>query len=149
MTGIRPLVGATVTVQPGGRLVLLVRDAAGWPTLCRLLSSANLAGAKEQPHLTLPTLALHTTGLLALVGPDSLTAARLQGGDEPGAAPPDTAWMRYAHREACPRSPGRCGVTVSRSGVGAPGAGREGGRVGGAARRCTGRRRQPPSGGRG
>ena len=66
--------------------MLLVQDAAGWANLCRLLSAANLAGSKERPRLTLPTLALHAAGLAALAGPDTLVAARLLAGDGPGAA---------------------------------------------------------------
>lgn len=83
---LRPIVGATVRVEPGGRLVLLVEDASGWANLCRLLSAANLAGTKERPRLTLPTLALHAAGLVALAGPATLVAARLLAGDGPGAA---------------------------------------------------------------
>jgi hypothetical protein len=52
--------------QRGPHLVLLARNAAGYRSLCRLLSRANLAGTKAAPRLTQALLADHVEGLVAL-----------------------------------------------------------------------------------
>ena len=84
--GIRPIIGATVEVEPGGRLVLLVarRRRLGQPLPAAV--GGQPGREKERPRLDAGTLALNAAGLTALVGPDSVVAARLLAGDGPGAA---------------------------------------------------------------
>ncbi len=61
-----------VGVDPGHpRVVLLARGAAGWASLCRTISASHLSGERGQPALTLPMVAEHPAGLVALLGPDS------------------------------------------------------------------------------
>ena len=61
-----------VGVDPGHpRAVLLARGAAGWASLCRVISATHLSGERGSPALTLPMVAEHPTGLVALLGPDS------------------------------------------------------------------------------
>ena len=82
--------------QRGPHLVLLARDAAGYRSLCRLLSHANLAGTKGAPRLTQALLADHVEGLVALSGcRESELARRLLAGDRAGAR---TVAREYARR---------------------------------------------------
>jgi error-prone DNA polymerase len=80
--------------QRGPHLVLLARNAAGYRSLCRLVSRANLAGTKSMPRFTHELLAEHTDGLVALSGcREGEIARRLRAGDREGAR---AAAERYA-----------------------------------------------------
>ena len=73
--------------QRGPHLVLLARDAAGYRSLCRLVSRANLAGTKRVPRFSQALLAEHAEGLVALTGcHEGEIARRLRVGDREGAA---------------------------------------------------------------
>jgi DNA polymerase III alpha subunit len=70
----------------GPHLVLLARSQAGWRSLCRLVSRANLAGTKGVPRFSQALLAEHTDGLVALSGcRDGELMRRLRVGDRAGA----------------------------------------------------------------
>ena len=72
--------------QRGPHLTLLARTAAGYRSLCRLVSTANLAGTKRVPRFRQALLAEHTEGLVALSGcRDGEIARRLRVGDRDGA----------------------------------------------------------------
>lgn len=100
--GIRPIYGAEITLRgeegdegsPTDHLTLLVRDATGWQSLCRLLTAAQLAGSKGHPLVTPVFLAANAAGLVCLTGcRHGAVAAPLLVGDE------DTAlgaarWLR-------------------------------------------------------
>ena len=80
--------------QRGPHLVLLARNAAGYRSLCRLVSRANLAGTKSMPRFSQELLAAHTDGLVALSGcREGEIARRLRVGDRAGAR---AAAERYA-----------------------------------------------------
>jgi error-prone DNA polymerase len=84
--GLRPIVGAEITMEDGSVLPLLVRDRTGYQNLCRLISTAKLeprpaalappAGApgpgpqdrKRPCYATWHELAAHAQGLVALTG---------------------------------------------------------------------------------
>ncbi|MBC7223923.1 MAG: DNA polymerase III subunit alpha, partial [Anaerolineae bacterium] len=66
--GLRAVLGAEVTLANGAHLVLLAEDQDGYRHLCQLISAAQLAGQKGQPHLDHETLAAHARGLIALSG---------------------------------------------------------------------------------
>ncbi|MCW5854330.1 MAG: DNA polymerase III subunit alpha, partial [Anaerolineae bacterium] len=76
--GLQPILGSEVTLEDGGRLVLLAETQAGYANLCRLLSSAHRGGAnqfpadpwpgKTAPRLAWATLNAHRDGLIALSG---------------------------------------------------------------------------------
>jgi error-prone DNA polymerase len=84
--GVKPIVGAEVTLANGGHLTLLAESQTGYANLCRLLSAGQLAGGKGQPHLTLETIASHAGGLICLCGGhQGAVAAALLVGDERGA----------------------------------------------------------------
>src|SRR3954453_8054567 len=72
--------------QRGPHLLLLARDAAGYRSLCRLVSRANLTGTKAMPRFEQALLAEHTEGLVALSGcREGEIARRLRAGDREGA----------------------------------------------------------------
>lgn len=66
--GIRPIIGAEVTLADDSHLVLLARDRRGYANLCALLSQAGLAGSKRRPILDWDLLASRARGLIALSG---------------------------------------------------------------------------------
>lgn len=66
--GITPIAGCEVTLSDGHHLTLLARDAAGYRSLCRIVSQAQLAGSKGEPRLDLDALAAGTAGLECLTG---------------------------------------------------------------------------------
>ena len=72
--------------QRGPHLVLLARNAAGYRSLCRMVSRANLAGTKSMPRFSQELLAAHTEGLVALSGcREGEIVRRLRVGDRAGA----------------------------------------------------------------
>ena len=72
--------------QRGPHLVLLARNAAGYRSLCRLVSRANLAGTKSMPRFSHALLAENTEGLVALSGcREGEIGRRLRVGDREGA----------------------------------------------------------------
>jgi error-prone DNA polymerase len=80
--GVRPIVGADVTLADGPPLLLLVENGAGYRNLCRLLTAARSGLNKaDPPTTTRAALATHAGGLIALAGPsprddlDALVAA--------------------------------------------------------------------------
>ena len=68
VVGIRPIVGADVTLQGGYRLVLLAESREGYANLCQLISEARLASARRASQVSLQMLAQHTRGLIVLSG---------------------------------------------------------------------------------
>ncbi|HXQ96113.1 MAG TPA: PHP domain-containing protein [Candidatus Acidoferrales bacterium] len=73
--------------QRGPHLVLLARDQAGYRSLSRLVSAANLAGSKGVPRFTHALLERHSEGIVALSGcRHGEIARRLLAGDREGAA---------------------------------------------------------------
>ena len=72
--------------QRGPHLVLLARNDAGYRSLCRLVSRANLDGTKRVPRFSQALLAEHAEGVIALSGGrEGEIARRLRVGDRAGA----------------------------------------------------------------
>src|ERR687886_130054 len=65
---VHAILGTEVTLETGGRLVLLAEDQQGYHTLCRLLSRAHLDHPRGAATLTWATLAGHQAGLTILTG---------------------------------------------------------------------------------
>ena len=55
--GLRPLVGAEIAVDGGGRVALLCEDRRGYKNLCRLISAGHSAAGKEECRVTPEQLA--------------------------------------------------------------------------------------------
>jgi error-prone DNA polymerase len=66
--GVRPILGAELTLVGGHHLTLLVEDEAGWANLCRLVGLARHNVPKGEAALPPAELAGHTAGLIALSG---------------------------------------------------------------------------------
>jgi error-prone DNA polymerase len=66
--GVRPLVGAALTLTDGTRLPLLVETRAGYRGLCRLLTRVKARAPKGQARATLDDLDGETAGLIGLTG---------------------------------------------------------------------------------
>jgi len=66
--GIRPILGAEVTLEDGHHLTLLVENQAGWRNLCWLISQGQANAPKGQAALPWSALDGHTSGLIALSG---------------------------------------------------------------------------------
>jgi len=86
----------------GPHLVLLARNAAGYRSLCRLVSRANLAGTKSMPRFSHALLAENADGLVALSGcREGEIARRLRVGDRNGALAAAERYVRlFASRRA-------------------------------------------------
>jgi error-prone DNA polymerase len=70
--GIRPLVGAALTLQGGGALPLLVESRQGYQNLCRLITLMKAGAPKGEGALPLDLLEGRTQGLVALAGEETL-----------------------------------------------------------------------------
>jgi error-prone DNA polymerase len=77
--GIVPIAGVELTLVDGSHLTLLARDDAGYRSLCRLVSEAQLRGEKGAPVADLADLAAATTGLECLSGCRKGRVARALG----------------------------------------------------------------------
>src|SRR5438105_2588835 len=64
--GLRPLVGAEIAVDGGGRVALLCEDRRGYKNLCRLISAGHAAAGKEECRVTAAQIAEFRQGLVAL-----------------------------------------------------------------------------------
>ncbi|MFB3738713.1 MAG: DNA polymerase III subunit alpha [Candidatus Velamenicoccus archaeovorus] len=87
--GVRPILGATLTVRGGrspwprrpdrdgdqspaeGHVILLAQDERGYANLCRLITDAHMTGERGDPSLAPEQVCAHPEGLLALLGPGS------------------------------------------------------------------------------
>lgn len=66
--GLKPILGAELTLEGDFHLTLIVEDEAGWHNLCYLISRARHAKSKGQASLPSGELVGCTSGLIALSG---------------------------------------------------------------------------------
>jgi len=66
--GIKPIIGAEITLEGGYHLTLLCKDIFGYSNLCRLLTEAHLSNKGGSPQVTKSMLSKHSSGLIALSG---------------------------------------------------------------------------------
>lgn len=81
--GIKPILGAEVTLENGSHLTLLAETRQGYANLCRLLTLAHRGQPKGTARLARRDLADHTEGLIALSGCRRGEIPRLLLADEP------------------------------------------------------------------
>jgi error-prone DNA polymerase len=82
--GIRAIAGVELTLEDDTHLTLLARDTVGSRSLCRLVSTAQLAGSKGAPRAMLADVAACSAGLECLTGcrKGAVAAAVLRGDEE-------------------------------------------------------------------
>lgn len=66
--GVRPIVGAELTMEDGAILPVLVESRTGYQNLCRLITQAKLCGTKEHAPVNWSDLPEFSEGLVALFG---------------------------------------------------------------------------------
>lgn len=66
--GVRPIVGAEITLDDASHLTLLARNALGYENLCRLLSKAHLRHERGAPQVCWEWIEQHAEGLVCLTG---------------------------------------------------------------------------------
>ena len=69
--GIRPIVGADLTLSARERAVVLAVGRRGWTSLCRLVTAAHAAGERGRPIASRELIGEHSAGLVVLLGPAS------------------------------------------------------------------------------
>lgn len=79
--GIRPIIGAEVTLSQGRHLTLLAATREGYSNLCQALSYARVSTDRREPELSPMLLRDHTKGLIALSGcSQGAISSLLEGG---------------------------------------------------------------------
>ncbi len=66
--GLKPILGAELTLEDGSHLTLLAENNTGYTNLCRLITAGRLNAANGDSRLPWNTLRQHTGGLLCLTG---------------------------------------------------------------------------------
>src|SRR5215813_6078409 len=66
--GIRPIVGAELTMEDGSVLPVLVQSRTGYANVCRLLTNAHLRSPKGESSVRWDELPDFAEGLIALTG---------------------------------------------------------------------------------
>lgn len=67
-SGIKPIIGAEITLDNGCHLTLIAENKAGYSNLCRLISYSHSKGGKTKAALDWPTLSSLSSGLICLSG---------------------------------------------------------------------------------
>jgi error-prone DNA polymerase len=73
--GVRPILGATLTVTADGSVILLAIDEEGYANLCRLITDAHMLGERGDPSVSVEQICAHADGLVAVLGPTSPVGA--------------------------------------------------------------------------
>ncbi|CAN5612472.1 error-prone DNA polymerase [soil metagenome] len=66
--GVRPILGAELTLADGSHLTLLVEDETGWRNLSTLITRARTGNPRGEPRTSLEELTARSMGLIALSG---------------------------------------------------------------------------------
>src|SRR5437870_3538449 len=99
--GMKPLVGAEITLVGGARLPLLVEDREGYQNLSRLITKMKLRAPKGEAAASWDDLEAHATGLVCLTG---------------GARGPLAAAIAAGDRDVARAVLGRLGAIFGKSG---------------------------------
>src|ERR1041384_178212 len=73
--GVRPILGATLTVGTNASVVVLAADGGGSANLCRPSTDARMLGERGQPSLSVEQICAHAGGRVAVLGPQSAAGA--------------------------------------------------------------------------
>ena len=84
--GVRPIIGAELTMDGGAVLPVLVENRTGYQNLCRLITQAKLRGTKEHAPVHWGELGDFSEGLVALTGDEEGPVRRALTIDDKAAA---------------------------------------------------------------
>ncbi len=84
--GVRPIIGAEITLEDGAILPVLVESRQGYQNLCRLLTRAHLRAPKGASKVCWNELPEFAGGLVALTGDEEGPLASALGGQNSGSA---------------------------------------------------------------
>jgi error-prone DNA polymerase len=71
--GVRPIIGAELSMEDGGILPVLVESRTGYKNLCELLTQAHLRSEKGKCEIKWDELPQYAGGLVSLLGRDSIS----------------------------------------------------------------------------
>src|SRR5438477_120346 len=91
--GVRPIIGAELTMEDGAILPVLVESRAGYQNLCQLITRAKLRGTKTESAVRWDELPEFAEGLVALTGGEGGPLVRAL-----------RAHPKHCHSERSPRS---------------------------------------------
>lgn len=90
--GIKPMIGAEITMDDGSFLPLLPIDLSGYQNLCKLITTMKLRHAKGEHFATRKDIERYSSGLLCLTGgADGFMHRSVRRGD----GQRDLAWLNY------------------------------------------------------
>ena len=89
--GIRPIVGAEITLEDESVLPVLVQSRKGYQNLCQLLTRAHLRAEKGKPRVRWDELPEFAEGLVALTGDEEGPLVRAVVGGRGTRVPDDLA----------------------------------------------------------
>ena len=90
--GVKPMIGAEITMDDGSVIPLLPINLAGYQNLCKLITTVKLRHAKGEHFATRKDIENHSTGLICLSGgQDGFMHASVKRGD----GQRDLAWLNY------------------------------------------------------
>jgi error-prone DNA polymerase len=125
--GIKPIIGAEMTLDDGCHLTLIAKNNTGYSNLCRLVSHAQLSNSKGKASLDFDTLAGNSSGLFCLSGcRNGEVPASLLAGDRERAFIAARKYIETFGREnfwielqnsLCPRDRELCEQLVEMAGI--------------------------------
>lgn len=78
--GVRPILGASVTMGDGSSTILLARDDEGYANLCRIVTDAHAVPDRGRPSLDVAQVCAHPRGLDCLLGTRSTAGRHARAG---------------------------------------------------------------------
>ncbi|MBX3283370.1 MAG: error-prone DNA polymerase [Acidobacteria bacterium] len=94
--GVRPIIGAEVTLDDGTLLPLVALDLKGYQNLSRLITTSKLRNKKNEHFATRREIEYHSAGLLCFTGgPDGIIHNSIKRGD----GQLDLAWLKYVFED--------------------------------------------------
>lgn len=78
--GVRPILGASVTMADGSSTILLARDDEGYANLCRIVTDAHAVPERGRPSLEVAQVCAHPRGLDCLLGVRSTAGRHARAG---------------------------------------------------------------------
>jgi error-prone DNA polymerase len=101
--GVRPIVGAELTMEDGSVLPVLVKNRAGYKNLCELLTQAHLRSAKGECTVKWSELPEFACGVVALLGLGSAGCQPAVCGSLPQTSSRTTRRSKHSIRQAAGR----------------------------------------------